>query len=173
MYIFDQRKCSTYMRFNVKNQETVSFKKRYKIGYHLPHLVFGDFSITLCKSYNIEYIYLYNFKKSLKKYYTFKQNTSKKVWLFLHKNYPLTKKSKNARMGKGKGALSRYCSRVLQNHNIMEFSGFNLHELKRLKSILNKKINIPLKITTSFFLCKNTIINKKNENLFSLKKYYA
>jgi hypothetical protein len=67
------------MRFNVKNQETVSFKKRYKIGYTLPQLTFGDLSITLCKSYNLEYIYLYNFKKSLKKYYTFKQNTNKKV----------------------------------------------------------------------------------------------
>ena len=43
------------MRFNVKNQETLSFKKRYKTGYSLPKLIFGDFSITLCKSYNLEY----------------------------------------------------------------------------------------------------------------------
>jgi ribosomal protein L16/L10AE len=159
------------MRFNVKNQETLSFKKRYKTGYSLPKLIFGDFSITLCKSYNLEYIYLYNFKKSLKKYYTFKQNTLKKVWLFLHKNYPLTKKSKNARMGKGKGALSRYCSRVLQNHNLLELSGFNLHDVQRLKKILSKKVNIPLKITSCFFKQKNTILNKKNENFFFLKKY--
>ncbi len=165
--------CSNYMRFNVKNQETVSFKKRYKVGYSLPKLTFGDFSLTLCKSYNLEYIYLYNFKKSLKKYHTFKQNTNKKVWLFLHKNYPLTKKSKNARMGKGKGALNRYCSRVFQNHNLFEFSGFNLCELRRLQKILNKKINIPLKITTSFFSTKNTIFNKRNENIFFLKRYYA
>lgn len=54
------------MRFNIKNQETTSFKKRYKIGYKLPKLIFGDFSITLCKSYNLEYIYMYNFKKVLK-----------------------------------------------------------------------------------------------------------
>ena len=160
------------MRFNIKNQETTSFKKRYKIGYKLPKLIFGDFSITLCKSYNLEYIYLYNFKKSLKRYYTFKQNTPKKVWLFLHKNYPLTKKSKNARMGKGKGAISRYCARVLQNHNLLEFSGFNLHELLRLKKIFCKKTNIPLKITSSFFNQKNLILNKKNENFFSFKKYH-
>lgn len=160
------------MRFNVKNQETVSFKKRYKIGYKQPKLVFGDFSITLCKSYNLEYIYLYNFKKSLKNYYTFKQSSSKKTWLFVHKNYPLTKKSKNARMGKGKGALSRYCSRVLQNHNLFEFSGFNLCELVRLKRILNTKVNIPLKISSNFFKSKSTIFSKKNENLFYLKRYY-
>ena len=67
------------MRFNVKNQETTSFKKRRKIGYSTPSLIFGDFSITLCKSYNLEYIYLYNFKKSLKQYYQFKQMTTKKI----------------------------------------------------------------------------------------------
>jgi len=159
------------MRFNVKNQETTSFKKRCKIGYKTPYITFGDFSITLCKSYNIEYIYLYNFKKSLKKYYQFKQNTTKKTWLFLHKNYPLTKKSKNARMGKGKGSLSRYCSRVLQNHNLFEFIGFNLCELVRLKKILNNKINIPLKINSSFFTNKSIIINQRNENFFFLQKY--
>lgn len=67
------------MRFNIKNQETTSFKKRYDLGYKLPCLVFGEFSFTLLKSYNIEYIYLYNFKKSLKKYYGFKKSLNKRV----------------------------------------------------------------------------------------------
>ena len=67
------------MKFNIKNIETVSFKKRYKIGFKKKKLIFGDFSIILCKSYNIEYIYLYNFKKSLKKYYNFKKNSTKKI----------------------------------------------------------------------------------------------
>jgi ribosomal protein L16/L10AE len=107
------------LRFDIKNIETVSFKKRYKIGFKKKGLVFGDFSITLCKSYNIEYIYLYNFKKSLKKYHNFKKKNTKKIWLFLHKNYPLTKKSKNSRMGKGKGSFVRFCPRVLQNHNLL------------------------------------------------------
>ena len=74
-------------------------------------------------------------------------------------------------MGKGKGSLNRYCSRVLQNHNLLELSGFNLHEVNRLKKILFKKINIPLKITSCFFKQKNSILHKKNENFFFLKKY--
>jgi ribosomal protein L16/L10AE len=160
------------MRFHVKNQETTSFKKRYDVGYKLPKLVFGDFSFTLLKSYNIEYIYLYNFKKSLKKYYGFKKSIDKKVWLFLHKNYPLTKKSKNARMGKGKGALTRYCSRTLKNHNIFEFRGFNLKELFFLKKIFNKKINIPLKIQSDFFLRKSYKYTYNSiENFFFNRKY--
>ncbi len=160
-----------FMRFNIKNQETTSFKKRYSIGYKLPKLIFGTFSFTLGKSYNLEYIYIYNFKKSLKKYYLFKKNTLKKVWLFLHKNYPLTKKSKNARMGKGKGALSRYCSRVYQNHNILEFSGFNIRELTVLKKIFNKKIKIPVKIRADYFLNKSYKLCLNNENLFRCRKY--
>lgn len=159
------------MRFNIKNQETTSFKKRYKIGYNKPRLIFGDFSITTCKSYNLEYIYIYNFKKSLKKYYTFKKNSFKKVWLFLHKNYPLTKKSKNARMGKGKGTLSRYCSRISQNHNLLEFSGFNLREVFILKKILKKKVNLPTRIIGGFFINKNYFFANTNENFFFFKRY--
>ena len=159
------------MRFNIKNKETTSFKKRYKIGYSLPRVVFGEFSLSLNKSYNIEYIYIYNFKKSLKKYYNFKKNNLKKVWLFLHKNYPLTKKSKNARMGKGKGALNRYCSRISQNHNLFEFSGFNLREILVLKKILKKKINIPTKINVGFFKNNNYIFSNINERFFCIRKY--
>ena len=159
------------MRFNIKNQETTSFKKRYSLSYRLPSLIFGDFSISLCKSYNIEYIYIYNFKKSIKKYHKFKKKSPKKVWLFLHKNYPLTKKSKNARMGKGKGSLVRYCSRTLQNHNILEFSGFNLHEIVRLRCIFKKKLNIPTKIYSNFFINKHCIYSEKNQNIFFFKFY--
>ena len=115
------------MRFSVKNQETTSFKKRYSLRHKAHNLLFGEFAFSLMKSYNIEYIYIYNFKKKLKKFFFFKKSKYKRVWLFLHKNYPLTKKSKNARMGKGKGSVARYCSRVLWNHNIFEFAGFNIH----------------------------------------------
>lgn len=139
------------MRFSLKNQESSSFKKRYDMGYKLPNLIIGDFSFMLLKSYNIEYIYLYNFRKSLKKYYKFKKSITKKVWLFIHKNYPLTKKSKNSRMGKGKGSLSRYCSRTLKNHNLFEFVGFSVKEILFLKKIFGKKTNIPVKIKGDFF----------------------
>jgi len=57
------------MRFYIKNQETTTLKKRYNIGYKIVGLVFGEFSFTLLKSYNIEYIYIYNFKKKLKKFF--------------------------------------------------------------------------------------------------------
>ena len=158
------------MHFNLKNKETTSFKKRFKLGYKNPKLIFGDFALTLCKSYNLEYIYIYNFKRSLKNYFNFK-GVKKKIWLFLHKNYPITKKSKNARMGKGKGSLVRYCSRVLQNHNIFEFSGFNLIEVIFLKKIFKKKVSIPTNIIGSFFLKKSYKYTTKNQKWFFFKNY--
>lgn len=160
------------MRLNLKNIETTSFKKRYNIGIKKHKLLFGEFSFMLCKSINLEYIYLYNFKKILKKFLKTKIKKNKKVWLFFYKNYPLTKKSKNSRMGKGKGGLSRYCSRIKQNHNIFEFVGFNLKELLLLKKGLKQKINIPLEIKTNFFLNVNYNIYSNNEYLYFCKKYY-
>ena len=123
------------MRFFTKNQETTSFKKRYSLSYRRHRLLFGEFAFSLLKSYNIEYIYIYNFKKKLKKFFFFKRSKYKRVWLFLHKNYPLTKKSKNARMGKGKGSVVRYCSRICRNHNLFEFTGFGIVELMSLKRV--------------------------------------
>ena len=159
------------MKFSNKNRETTSFKKRYNMGYRLPKLTFGNFSLTLCKSYNLEFIYLFNFKKSLKRFCRLRKKTTKKVWLFLHKNYPITKKSKGSRMGKGKGSLSRYCPHILHNHNLFEFSGFNLKDLIRLKKIFCKKVKIPVKINCSFFLNKCCVYGSVNEYLFFNRKY--
>lgn len=75
-------------------------------------------------------------------------------------------------MGKGKGALSRYCSRIKQNHNVFEFSGFGLKDLFLLKTNLKKKLNIPVEIKTTFFKNTNYHINNKNEYLHFFKKYY-
>lgn len=165
--------CSTYMRLHIKNFDTKSLKKRYPLGYKVPQEpLFGDFSFTAGKSYNLEYIYMFNFKRSLKKHYSFKKGKIKKVWVFLHKNYPLTKKSKNARMGKGKGSFVRYCSRILQNHSMFEFKGFRFFDIVKIKKIFNKKVNLPIIICNTFFLKKDQRHYYSNQGCFSLRKYY-
>jgi ribosomal protein L16/L10AE len=74
-------------------------------------------------------------------------------------------------MGKGKGALSRYCARILQNHNLFEFTGFTLRELLRLKRVFQKKLRIPAKINSNFFINKQYICPFGNENLYFFRKY--
>ena len=74
-------------------------------------------------------------------------------------------------MGKGKGALARFCSRVFQNHNIFEFIGFNIKEVIFLKKIFKKKVNIPVKILGNFFLNKQYRYLNRIENFFYFKRY--
>lgn len=149
------------MRLYEQNKETKSFKKRSTLGFKKNRLLFGDYAIVFKKSYNLEYLHIFNFKKLFKKYYNFKGLSLKKTWAFLHKNFPLTKKSKNARMGKGKGAVTRYCFRVVQNHNIFEFKGFSFLELKNIKKILKRRINIPTLLLGNFFIEKYRLCHKK------------
>lgn len=161
------------MRLHIKNFDTKSLKKRYFLGYKsLQGPFFGDFSFNSGKSYNLEYIYMFNFKRSLKKYYNFKKGKEKKIWVFLPKNYPLTKKSKNARMGKGKGGFVRYCSRILLNHIIFEFKGFRFFDILKIKKIFNKKVNLPIIIRNTFFLKKDQKYYYYNQSCFTLRKYY-
>ena len=74
-------------------------------------------------------------------------------------------------MGKGKGSFTRFCIRIFQNHNIFEFSGFNLRELFTLKKIFKKKVKIPITINCNFFLNKQYKYAGNNENFFFFKKY--
>lgn len=74
-------------------------------------------------------------------------------------------------MGKGKGSVVRYCARILQNHSLLEFIGFNLKDLIFLKKIFKKKINLPIKINFNFFSKTNTCFFLKNELFFTTKKY--
>lgn len=76
-------------------------------------------------------------------------------------------------MGKGKGKVARYCSRTLKNHNLFEFSGFNIRELFLLKRFFNKKINIPVKIYSDFFVKKSYFYVDGSEKFFFFKKYFS
>jgi len=71
-----------------------------------------------------------NLKKKKKKY------LSRKVWLNLKPNYPISKKSKNSRMGKGKGSFLRWVVLIKPMHCFIEFSGFNFYLLNFLKKNL-------------------------------------
>ena len=72
----------------------------------------------------------------------------KNYWVFLRMNIPLTKKSKNARMGKGKGSLYRWAMRLPRNFKIIEFRNINSTRLSMLAKKWSKKIGLPLVFST-------------------------
>ena len=61
------------------------------------------------------------------------------VFLYLSSNCPISKKSKNSRMGKGKGKFLRHVLRFNQNHKLATFCGFPKKRLLHFFSRLSKR----------------------------------
>ena len=145
--------------------ELSSFKKRYKNKNFNPKITirFGISALKFCKNYVIENLYLSFLKKKIKFFFKKRKRKDLRVWFFLSKNFPISQKSKNSRMGKGKGIFIRTVIRVPKNKIFLEFSNMNILFLKKISKIFKKKNNI----ITSIIFCKNTqIFCKKNDLSF-------
>jgi len=113
--------------FYLKTKEQVSFKKRFMDYKKLNFLNFGNHGFITKKSLRFEFSNFLIFKKFLKIFLKSKYSLKKffSFWFFLFGNYPITKKSKNARMGKGKGVFLRWSIRIPFNFIFLEFNFFN------------------------------------------------
>lgn len=135
------------MRFkNLSNTKQVSFKLRNFKKTIKNKFIFGNSMIILCKNSRFEAIYYELFRKFIKNIIKKKNSLKidKNYWIFLRMNTPLTRKSKNSRMGKGKGALYRWLIRLPKNYKLIEFRDINYSRLLCLTKIWSKKINLPL-----------------------------
>ena len=98
-------------------------------------------------------------KKKLKFFLTLKKKIfNRNLWIFLKGNLPISKKSKNSRMGKGKGSFLRLACRIKKNTILLEFLNLNFLILNKLVTSFKKKNNINVKI-----------IRKNNFNIFFKK----
>lgn len=115
--------CFVIRYFYLKNKEQVSFKRRKNFYSSFSNLKFGNFGIYALKSFRFEFnslIFLKKITKILSKTkYLLKNFFS--FWFYLIANFPLTKKSKNSRMGKGKGDFLRWVIKVPSNLIFLEF----------------------------------------------------
>lgn len=123
-------------------------KKRYTKYPVYPKLKFGCYGITFLRNIRFEYVYLFYIRKFLKK--TLKKNKkfyrSTKAWIFIRPNHVMTKKSKNARMGKGKGSFIRWCTLIQKGFIFAEFNNISYIRLNKAIYKLQNKIKVPLKI---------------------------
>ena len=148
------------MKFDKKSFKAVSFKKRSKTGYEFSLLKYGSIGFKFLKNYRIEYIYLFELKKKLKFFLTLRKKIlNKNLWIFLQGNSPVSKKSKNSRMGKGKGSLLRMSCRVKKNMIFMEFLNLNYIILRKIALYFKIKNNLNVEI-----------VKKDNFNIFFKKK---
>jgi ribosomal protein L16/L10AE len=102
--------------------------------------------IVLYKNCRFEAVYYELFRKYIKNILKKKNvlKTTKNYWIFLRMNIPLTKKSKNSRMGKGKGSLYRWLVRLPKYYKLIEFKNANHLRLDYLTRKWSKKIGLPL-----------------------------
>ena len=138
-------------------------------------LTFGDSGLITSREGFIELIHLSLFKKYLK-YFLRKKKSNllfirEKIWYFGRINFALQKKSKNSRMGKGKGLIERQIIRIRRGVTLFEFKGISRSKIIWLSNEINKK----LKIRVNFFFKKNDIFykiwSKKNRYSYYYNKY--
>jgi ribosomal protein L16/L10AE len=103
------------------------YKKRTARTFHrLPRLSLGDCGFFYYHEFRFELIYLKMIRRRIKRLVRNAKRDSvfRQVWLNLRANYPLVKKPKNARMGKGKGNFFRWAVRLAPSRIVIEFRGF-------------------------------------------------
>lgn len=66
-----------------------------------------------------------------------------KVWIRVYPNLPITSKSNESRMGKGKGNISYWCAKVTSGTLIFEIMNKNVND--SIKSLLSGGNKLPLK----------------------------
>lgn len=159
------------MKFNKKSFKAISFKKRCKPGYDFSKLRYGNIGLKFLKSYNIEYIYLFELKRKLKFFLTLRKKIfNNNLWMFLQGNLPVSKKSKNSRMGKGKGSFLRLSCRVNKNMIFMEFLNLNCIILNKIVAFFKKKNNLSIKIIKKDGF--NVVFKKKNVCYYNIYQQF-
>lgn len=128
---------------NQKNRKYTDFNYKSNIGcwYH-------SYLISK-KNINIE-VYFFFFLKKVLKNFLKKNNSLLNIfffWITLKLNFPMSKKSKNSRMGKGKGSFLRWVLRVGANSILLKAKLANKRRFEILFNNLKQVnfINISLK----------------------------
>lgn len=132
--------------FFLKTLEQKSFKKRSILYNSKKKLNFGNYGLFFNKTTRFEFVYFFFLKKLVKNMNKNKYNLKSffKIWIFLNSNFPISKKSKNARMGKGKGIFLRWAIFIPYNNIFIEFILFNFYYFillfKKFKRLMPNKI---------------------------------
>ena len=136
-----------YLKLKLGNQ--VSFKKRYHPGLKIKKLRWGSIGIRLLSNLKFEHSYVLLFKKYFKRVIrrTKYKNLKKwRAWVFIKYNQPISKKSKNSRMGKGKGSFLRWCAKLKTGHILIETKRVRIYKFINYKKKIEKLTNASLKI---------------------------
>jgi len=122
------------------------FKKRFNIKIKKIKFSIFIYKIILFRQILFKYYYFFFFKKYLKNNFKLKYSNcyKLKVWIFYNSNYIISKKSKNSRMGKGKGNFLRWETRLPKFFSILKLLNLNKIRISNLIVFWKKYLNIKL-----------------------------
>lgn len=123
-------------------------KKRCRHSYKYNFkLKFGEFGFLVSREGRLEFVQLNFIKKYIKMLFRKSKHSPenfKKVWYSISANHVIQCKSKNSRMGKGKGLVERRIIRVYKNTILFEFFGISFYKLYNITKKINKKLNFKI-----------------------------
>lgn len=137
-----------------------NFKPKYNLK-----LKFGDFGIAVLNEGRLEFVQLNFIKKSVKFLMRSSKHIyedSKKVWYNIVSNHVIQCKSKNSRMGKGKGLFERRVIRLRKNSILFEFMGVPLNKINFFIKKINKKLSFKTYLLSSDTFKFKTISKHSN-----------
>lgn len=141
-------------------QKNRTFKK-FKDSF----LRWGTVGIFFQQEGRFEIKYIFGLRRLLKKITKKKSKRRrriwehpKSIWFVLFPNFILSTKSKNSRMGKGKGSLIRWTIRVRGGLMLFEFKGFTFKKLTLFKNRIQKKLQLKIALTHILFFYQPTAV---------------
>lgn len=139
------------MRFGgaVKLTNLSQKKRTFKKILNFPKFFKGSAFFFFYNFIKFECVYLKFLKRKIKKLVKRrkKRYRGRRLWINLKANYPLTKKSKNSRMGKGKGIFLRWVVTIRPATKFAEFLGYPFQFL----ILLRKSLRCCYKYDIDFF----------------------
>lgn len=104
-------------------------------------LSFGSFGLQVNKPGRLRANQIEAARKAIRK----SIKRSGQLWIRVFPDIPVTKKPVEVRMGKGKGSVDHWITRVKKNHIIFELEGVELIQAKRAFKLASDKLPLPTK----------------------------
>lgn len=140
--------------FSKSKLDVTLLKSRRILRSKYPSVFFGDCGIILKSTIRFEFGYFFFFRKFIKKVIKRRKGfvKTKKIWVFVRPNHVLTKKAKNARMGKGKGKFNRWCSVLPKGFILMHVKGVPIVRLRKYVIRLQNRFKFPLQVSANKYI---------------------
>jgi len=130
------------MLFPQKNKYKKQFKGKLKGKTSKGNKIkFGKYAIKSLKEINLSA----NEIESARRIIIKKMNHLGFLWIRIFSDIPVSKKATENRMGKGKGNISFFVSKVKKGQILFELSGFSLNEAKLILKAGSNKLPIKTK----------------------------